>query len=196
MSEVARRATYQDLLAVPDHLVAEILDGELLTFPRPASRRARAASRLGAELDGPFDGDFERPDRPGGWWILDEPELHLEDDVVVPDLAAWRRERMPVYPDVSFFELAPDWVCEVLSPGTEAVDRGRKRRIYARAGVRYLWMLNPVSRTLEVFRLDGSVWTLLATFVGDETIRAEPFEAVPLEMARWWVPEAPGGPTR
>lgn len=183
-----QRATYEDLLAVPDHLLAEILDGELYTTPRPAARHARAASRLGMDL-GPFDLEGGGgSDVPGGWWILFEPELHLGQDVLVPDLAGWRRERMPVVPDVAFFEMAPDWVCEVVSPGTETVDRGSKRDIYAREGVSHLWLLNPVTRTLEVFKLSGTTWALLHTFVGERTVRAEPFDAVLLEMSRWWLP--------
>jgi len=183
----AKRATYEDLLAVPDHLIAEILEGELFTWPRPAARHARAASRLGVDL-GPFDGPRGGGDIPDGWWILFEPELHLHDDVAVPDLAGWRLEKMPVIPDVAAFEVPPDWICEVVSPGTDAVDRGRKRRLYAREGVLHLWLLNPISRTLEVFRLSGSSWILVSTFVGNETIRAEPFDAVALDMSRWWLP--------
>lgn len=190
MSEPAskpRRATYQDLEAVPENLVAEILDGELITSPRPASPHARAASRLTMDLgvfDGPSGGSG-----PGGWWILYEPELQLSDDTVVPDLAGWRREKMSILPNVAQFTLAPDWVCEVISSSTEAIDRGRKRRIYAREGVSHLWLLNPLARALEVFRLSGEVWTLVATFVGNERFRAEPFDAVELDPSRWWLPE-------
>jgi len=184
----SREATYADLERVPDHLVAEILDGELIASPRPASRHARASSVLTGDLlpvfDGPAGGD-----RPGGWWILDEPELHLGRDVVVPDLAGWRRERMPAMADVAAFELPPDWACEVVSPSTGRIDRGRKRRIYARSGVMHLWLLDPIERVLEVFRLAGELWTLVATFEGDGRIRAEPFEAIELNMSRWFLPE-------
>ena len=183
----ARRATYQDLLAVPDNLVAEILDGELITSPRPASPHARAASLLGSDLIGSFDWPLGGSGRPGGWWLLFEPELQLGDDTVVPDLAGWRRERLPVLPNVAQFALAPDWACEVVSPGTEAIDRGPKRRIYANAGVSHLWLLTPLARPLEVFRRSGDLWTLVATFVGNEPIRAEPFDAVELDPARWWL---------
>jgi hypothetical protein len=88
---------------------------------------------------------------------LDEPELHFGEHVVVPDLAGWRRERMRAMPRQAFFTLAPDWVCEVLSPSTERADRGRKLRIYAEAGVAHVWFLKPADRTLEVLRLRGRV---------------------------------------
>jgi Uma2 family endonuclease len=185
-------ATYEDILALPEHLVGEILGGDLFALPRPSPRHALAASGLGGAL---FD-VFARPgggDPPGGWWILDEPELHLHDDVLVPDLAGWRRERMPALPEKAFFELAPDWACEVPSPATEAIDRGRKMEIYAREGVNHLWLVNPVHRTLETYRLAASRWTLLTTFVGDGAVRAEPFEVVNLDMSRWWAPEAEPG---
>ncbi len=182
-------ATYEDILALPEHLVGEILDGDLYAFPRPSPRHALAASGLGTAV---FD-RFAKPgggDREGGWWILDEPELHLGADILVPDIAGWRREKMASLPEKAFFELAPDWVCEVLSPGTEAIDRGRKMEVYAREGVSYLWLVNPIHRTLESYRLVASRWTLLATFVGDQTVQAEPFAAAALDMSRWWVPDA------
>jgi len=193
MSATPRRklATYEDILALPEHLVGEILDGDLFALPRPSPRHALAASGLGGAL---FDG-FSRPgggERPGGWWILDEPELHLGDDVLVPDIAGWRRERMTTLPETAFFELAPDWACEVLSPATEAIDRGRKMEVYAREGVSFLWLVNPTQRTLETYHLVDSRWTLLSTFVGDAAVRAEPFAAVALEMSRWWLPEGAG----
>ncbi len=191
MSEPARRrATYEDLLRVPDHLVAEILDGDLFTLPRPATPHARAASILGGDLSVPFDRESGGGQGPGGWWILDEPELHLRDDIVVPDLAGWRRSRLPVLPDVAFVEIPPDWVCEVISLSTERIDRGRKLRIYGRERVQNLWFVNPIARTLEVLRLTGDLWTLAATFEGDATIHAEPFEAIGIDMSRWWFPTA------
>lgn len=191
MSATPRRkpATYEDILALPEHLTGEILDGELFALPRPSPRHARASSGLGGVLFDSFDRPGGGGDSPGGWWILDEPELHLGVDIVVPDIAGWRRQKMNSLPEKAFIELPPDWVCEVLSPTTEAIDRGRKMRTYGREGVSFLWLLNPTSRTLESYRLVDSRWTLLATFVGDETIRAEPFEAVTLDMSRWWVPE-------
>ena len=134
-TKLSEPASYQDVLEAPPHKVAEIIAGTLYMSPRPASKHARASSGLGARIGMPYDyGD----QGPGGWWIIDEPELHLGKDILVPDLAGWRRERMPDYPDVAYFTLAPDWVCEVLSPSTRALDKGRKRDIYAREGVAYL----------------------------------------------------------
>jgi Uma2 family endonuclease len=133
-------ATYEDLLNVPDHLVAEILDGDLYTTPRPAPRHADASSGSGAALRGPFD---RGRGGPGGWRILDEPEWHLASDVLVPDLAGWRRERLPRLPEEAFFSLAPDWICEVLSPATAAIDRVKKLSIYGREGVPHAWLVDP-----------------------------------------------------
>lgn len=177
-----KRATYEDVLSAPENLVAEILDGELFLSPRPAPRHLVASSRLGGALV-PFDDGQEGP---GGWWILDEPELHFGGDVVVPDLGGWRRERLPAIPD-TFFSLAPDWVCEVLSPSTERIDRGRKLRIYAEAGVAHTWLVNPVERTLEVLRLRDGAWTIVAVCSGSDTVRVEPFDAIELALGRLWV---------
>jgi Uma2 family endonuclease len=190
MSATRRRkpATYEDILALPEHLVGEIIDGDLYALPRPSPRHTLASSVLGGALIVTF-GIPGGGEPPGGWWILDEPELHLGADILVPDIAGWRRERMASLPEKAFFELAPDWACEVLSPGTEAIDRGRKMEVYARAGVSYLWLVNPIHRTLECYRLVASLWTLLATFVGDQTVQAEPFAVVALDMSRWWVPD-------
>lgn len=184
MGEPAKRcATYEDLLAVPAHLVAEIIHGVLVTQPRPATKHARASSVLGVELGGPFD---RGRGGPGGWILLDEPELHLHGDILVPDLAGWRRERMPELPDAAAFELAPDWVCEVLSPSTAATDRAEKIPIYARERVANVWLVDPIARTLEALRLDGARWILLGTWRDDAKVRVEPFDAVELELSGLW----------
>ena len=154
MKPARRQATYEDLLKVPDTLIAEILDGELLTFPRPAPAYARSASVVTQDL-GPFDRRPGGPGGPGGWWILFEPELHLGPDIIVPDIAGWRRERMPALRNVSYLEQAPAWACEVLSPSTMRVDRIRKMRIYAREQVGYVWLVAPLAHTLEVYRLES-----------------------------------------
>src|SRR6266498_3603105 len=163
-----KRATYEDVLSAPEHKVAEILDGELFLSPRPAPRHSVAASRLMGALV-PFE---DGQGGPGGWWILFEPELHFGDDVVVPDLAGWRLERMPEFPDTPAFDMAPDWACEVVSPTTERLDRAKKMPLYARERVSHLWLVNPVARTLEVYRLADGRWLLLATHEGMNRVRA------------------------
>jgi Uma2 family endonuclease len=176
-------ASYADLEALPDNLVGEIIAGTLYASPRPAMPHTLASSRLGSELGGPFD---RGRGGPGGWFILDEPELHFGEDVLVPDVAGWRRERMPHAPRTAACTLAPDWVCEVLSPSTMSLDRAAKLPVYARERVRHVWLMDPVARTLEVFRLDGEHYTLLATHAGPARVRAEPFEAIELELAFLW----------
>jgi len=183
VNPVQRRATYADLLDVPDNRVGEIIDGELITQPRPAAPHARASSRLGAELGGPFD---RAKGGPGGWIILDEPELHLHGDALVPDLGGWRRERMPELPDVAAFELAPDWVCEVLSPSTQSHDRVKKMGVYAREGVGHVWLVDPLAQTLEVYAAANGAWLRSQIAQGAEKIRAAPFADLELELAALW----------
>jgi Uma2 family endonuclease len=176
-------ATYEDLLKLPDHIVAEIVDGELFTSPRPASKHARASSVLGGKLGPPFD---HGEGGPGGWWIIDEPELHLGRDVLVPDLAGWRRERMPQFPDVAYFELVPDWVCEVVSPYTARLDRVYKMPKYAAHSVAQLWLIDPSAKSLEVLRLQKREWLLIGTHRDDDRVRAEPFDAVEIALQPLW----------
>ena len=177
-----RRATYRDVLEAPPHMVAEIVGGTLHTHPRPAPRHAHASSALGAKIGDPFD----YGGGPGGWWILDEPELHLGDDVLVPDIAGWRRERMAEFPDTAYFTLAPDWVCEVLSPSTRDLDRHGKRPVYAREGVRHLWFVDPAARDLEAFELRDGAWALIAALRDNDTVSVPPFEAVPFPLDALW----------
>ncbi len=181
------KATYQDVLDAPPHKVAEILDGVLYTHPRPASWQAWAKSALGGNLGRPFrHGDGG----PGGWWIVNEPELHFGEDVLVPDLAGWRRERLPEYPDTAYFTLAPDWVCEVLSPSTRALDTGAKRAVYAREGVVYLWLIDPAARALEAFELREGSWVLLDMLTGGAPVSLPPFDAISFSLGDLW-PDSP-----
>jgi len=175
-------ATYDDLRDVPDHFVAEMFDGELYATPRPALPHAHASSALGSKI---FE-SFHRTG-PGGWVILDEPELHFGSDVLVPDLAGWRRERLPTLPADAYMTLAPDWICEVLSASTEALDRGKKLRIYAREGVAHCWLVDPVRQALEVLSLESGKWTLLDRHEGRINVRAVPFDAIELELGALWV---------
>lgn len=182
----ARRvATYADIVALPENLVGEILDDELHVQPRPAGPHALAEGGVTADLTNPFQ---RGRGGPGGWWILVEPELHLGRHVIVPDLAGWRRERMPLIPQDHRFTVAPDWVCEILSPSTARKDRIKKMRIYAEQAVAHCWLLDPLVRTLEAFTLRDGHWQLDASFEDDERVRTPPFDAVELEMSLWWTP--------
>jgi Uma2 family endonuclease len=180
---VRRPATYDDLVRLPENMVGEILDGELHASPRPRLRHALAASSLTGEILGPFQ---NAKGGPGGWWILAEPELHLGPDVLVPDLGGWRRERLPVFPDDAAMTLAPDWVCEVISPSTGRIDRVKKLPIYARESVAHAWIVDPVLRTLEVFRREGSAWLLAFTASDGDVVRAAPFEAIEIDLLALW----------
>ena len=179
----ARRATYQEVLDAPAHLVAEIVDGRLYTHPRPAPRHAVASTVLGGELGPAF---HRGQGGPGGWWIIFEPELHLAEEVLVPDLAGWRRERMLELPESAYFTLAPDWACEVLSPSTRKLDLQRKRPIYAREAVTHLWLIDPLDRTLEAFELHQGRWLLIASAQDEEPISIRPFDAITFSLADLW----------
>lgn len=185
MGDKNRGATYQDVLDAPEHMVAELIDGELLLSPRPAAPHASVSSSLGGELLPPF---CHGRGGPGGWIILDEPEIHFGERVLVPDLAGWRTNRLPhVGEDQAHFTLAPDWVCEVASKSTEKLDRKRKLPIYASAGVGHVWIIHPRNRSLDVMRLVDGKYSLIGVYSDSERIRAEPFEALELDLANlWW----------
>jgi Uma2 family endonuclease len=190
-----RRATYQDVLDAPEHMVAQIIDGQLVLMPRPAMAHAAAATTLLGELAPPFS---RGKGGPGGWILLFEPELHFgeagREDILVPDCAGWRRERMPVLPEGAYVTLAPDWICEVLSPSTAKLDRARKLPIYARERVGHVWLVDPLARTLEILRREGEQWLLVGVFSDDALVRGEPFEAIELALGTLWadvnVPQA------
>lgn len=184
MSFTAERlATYDDLLQVPNHLVAEILNGRLVTHPRPAPPHALVSTYLSTDLANPFG---RGRGGPGGWWILAEPELHLGPDILVPDLAGWRRERMPQLPETAWFELAPNWACEILSPSTAREDRVVKMPIYAREGIPHLWLVDPELRTLETYALADGRWVLLGGYQEDDKVSVPPFDAITLDLATLW----------
>ncbi len=177
------KATYQDVLDAAPHMVGEVLAGTLHVQPRPAMRHARASSGIGAKINPAFDyGDGG----PGGWWILDEPELHLGDDIMVPNLAGWRRETMPDFPDSAHCAIPPDWSCEVLSPSTRRIDQNEKRAIYAREGVSHLWFVDPDAKTLESFELADGRWVLPATLAEGAPVSLPPFDAISFPLDALW----------
>ncbi len=178
-----RGAGIADLDSVPENMVGELLGGELIVSPRPAFPHSVATSTLGFAIGAPFQAGRGGP---GGWWIVFGPELHLGPDVVVPDLAGWRRERMPTRPESTGVTLAPDWICEVLSPSTASIDRGKKRAIYLREKVRHLWLVDPLAPTLEVFERGDGNWILLCTHADEARVRTPPFEAVELDLLELW----------
>nr|VFJ48653.1 MAG: Endonuclease, Uma2 family (restriction endonuclease fold) [Candidatus Kentron sp. DK] len=182
-----RLATYDDVLRAPPNCIAQLIHGQLHTLPRPALRHALAGSHLGAVLNrshlGGGNGGGNGTD---GWWILDEPEIHLGNHVLVPDLAGWRRQRMPEFPDAPYMEMAPDWVCEILSPSNARLDRTVKMPLYAQFQVGHLWLLNPKLRTLEVFALQAGKWLLWETFGDSDKVSAPPFETLHFGLDVLW----------
>nr|AYM54025.1 hypothetical protein [Pyxidicoccus fallax] len=175
---------YAELDRLPEHVVGEVIGGELYVSTRTTMLQGRALFRL-FNLLSPFD---EVPGRegPGGWVFLPRSELHLNSDVLVPDIAGWRRVRVPELPDAIGMELAPDWLCEVLSASTERIDRARKMAVYAREGVKHLWLVDPRIQTLEVYRLENGRWLLLGTHSANDKVQVEPFEALPIDLSGLW----------
>jgi len=184
-----QRTVYEQFLEVPDDRVAEIVNGELYVSPRPVGGHTVAASTLGFMLGPPFQ--FGGGNGPGGWHIFYEPELHLDGHILVPDLAGWGVERMPEIQRDSQFDVAPDWICEVLSPSTAALDRARKLPIYAACGVGHAWIVDPRARTVDIMRLYEGKWLIVAVHSGAEPVRAEPFEAIELDFSKLWAAVAP-----
>lgn len=178
-----RPATYADVLDAPRNMVAELIRGTLRLQPRPRPKHSFAVTGLGSRISGPFSFDDEGP---GGWVVLIEPELHLGDDVLVPDLAAWRREHLPALPEEVGITVAPDWVCEVLSPSTRSYDLTDKRDIYREQGVGHLWFVDPSARTLEAFALRDDAWVLIAALHDDAEVRVAPYDAVAFSLSTLW----------
>ncbi len=182
MNAVTGQASYDDILGLPEHVTGEILSGQLYAQPRPNSRHARVETGLARDLFGPFD---RGSDGPGGWVILVEPELHLGAHVMVPDLAGWKRERLVEIPDGPI-DAVPDWACEILSPSTAVKDRKIKLPLYSKLGVGHVWIVDPLAKTIEILRNGGEHWILLATFSDQDHMRAEPFDAIELELRHLW----------
>jgi Uma2 family endonuclease len=188
MAEPARKkATYEDLYSIPEGMIGEIINGELIVTPRPSRRHTLAASRLGSELIPPYD--FGRGGGPGGWIIIIEPEIRLGEDTMVPDLAGWKKERFPVEEDHNWISEAPDWICEILSPKTASFDKAEKMPVYARYGVAYAWIIDPmVMKTLDVYRLEsGGWWRLLESYGENDKMRAEPFREIEINLGDLWI---------
>jgi Uma2 family endonuclease len=178
-----QRATYQDVLDAPEHVVAEIIGGELRLSPRPGGPATAVASSVGDELGPPFK---RGRGGPGGWLIVDEPEIHIRDDIIVPDLAGWRRDRQARAPEGAFFTVAPDWVCEVLSRSTEKMDRLEKMPLYASWGVQYAWLIHPHRRTIETFCLRNGAWETSGVYGESDRARIEPFGAIEITVGDLW----------
>ena len=187
-----RPVTYQDVLDAPDGMRAEILDGELVMQARPMPEHDHVDSVLRTLLTAAFQLGGGGPGAPGGWWIMREPELHFGDPnfrTVDPDLAGWRKERMPVIERRKRYDVVPDWVCEILLPSTARSDRMKKMPIYADVGVKDLWLADPANRSLETYTLENGRWVLLATYGEEGEIAIPPFGAVSLPLAELWLPE-------
>lgn len=177
---------YEQLLALPENLTGEIIHGVLYTQPRPTARHGKTEGSLNIRIGGPFQ--FGDGGGPGGWWVIPEPELHFIRDtlVAVPDLAGWRRDRLPELPEDHRFEVVPDWVCEILSPSTAKKDRTQKLPLYAEYKVGHAWLVDPLARTLEAYALREEGWLLIATLKDDEPVSVPPFDAITFSLADLW----------
>ncbi len=179
-----RRATYQDVLDAPAHKIAEVVDGELSLQPRPNVRHARAATRLTGALDEAFG---RKKGGHGGWIILFEPEIHVGGNILVPDIAGWLRTSVESLDlEAAYFDTRPDWVCEILSPPTQVLDRSRKMDLYAAEGVGHLWFVDPAAKMLEAYQRSADGWLRLGTWSDDATPNVAPFDALDLELALLW----------
>ncbi|HKQ68091.1 MAG TPA: Uma2 family endonuclease [Polyangiaceae bacterium] len=192
MEPATRRAVYGDLLRLPEDVRAEVVDGQIVTLPSPRPRHSKPQRALGRFIGGPFDDD-DGHGGPGGWWIFVEVDVQLGEHVVRPDLAGWRRPRLPE-PDQRPIDVVPDWICEVLSESNEAHDRVTKRRIYAVSGVEHYWIVDPEARTLEAFALSHGKWVDAGSFDENGVARVAPFEAVELPVGRLFLPRPSARP--
>jgi Uma2 family endonuclease len=182
--DLGRPATLADLEALPPHLKGEIIDGELYVQPRPRAAHANVEGGIVEDLRGPYHRGLGGP---GGWWILPEPGIEAPGSPEFsPDVAGWRRERMPKLPEGAPIRVVPDWICEVLSPTTRGYDQVTKRRFYPRIGVEWLWYVDVEARSVTVSRLAGEKWIEVAVHGDDEKVRLEPFASVEIELASWW----------
>ena len=179
-----KKATYDDLYDIPENMIGEIIDGELHVHPRPSPKHAKVSSDLGVIIGAPYR--FGR-DGPGGWILLDEPEVRLGGHTMVPDIAGWRKERFPGLAETNWIEVVPDWILEVLSPSTVRLDKTKKMPIYSRHGVKHLWLINPMEKSLDVFALASGGWLLTDSFAENDKVRAEPFREAEIDLAELWL---------
>lgn len=186
MSEPARKiATYQDLHSLPESMIGEIIHGELVATPRPSFAHSHVAFNISGELARPFGRGSGGG--PGGWLILYEPEIYPGGQVLVPDFAGWRREKLAGQPRSEWATIPPDWVCEILSPSTALRDRSVKKAIYEDHRVGHLWLVDPLHMTIEVFRLESGRWVEADVFGGDEKARIEPFQEIEITLGELWL---------
>lgn len=179
------KATYSDLYDLPENMTGEIIDGELIATLRPSRQHVFTTTALGTRVASSFQ--FGEGGGPGGWIILIEPEIKLAEDVLVPDLVGWKEERFPFVEEHNSISAPPDWVCEVLSPSTLSIDKIKKMPVYARHAIRYLWLVDPIARTLDAFRLESGKWLLLDSFSENDKLCAEPFGEVEIDLGKLWL---------
>ncbi|MDR3568906.1 MAG: Uma2 family endonuclease [Syntrophobacteraceae bacterium] len=195
MSHTAsKKADYEDLFTIPDNMIGEIVNGKLIATPRPSSRHSHVAAVLSGKLIPPYR--LGEGGGPGGWILLYEPEIMLGEHLLVPDLAGWKKERFPRTTQSNWISISPDWVRELLSPGTARYDRIEKMAIYALQGVLHAWLIDPNLKTVEVFELDSSNrWVNRTAFTKKGKIRAAPFEQVEIDLDYLWLEEETGEAT-
>jgi len=179
-----RKATYNDLFNIPENLTGEIINGELVVTPRPSRKHIYAASALDKRIGSPYQ--FGEGGGPGGWVILVEPEIGLGEHTLVPDLTGWREERYPDEEPTNWISVSPDWICEIISPITRGRDRMEKMPLYAQYGIPYFWLVDPIDKTLEVFRLKEGEWVVAGLHVGNAKVRAVPFTEVEVNLSDLW----------
>lgn len=185
MNEAAKkRATYEDLYAIADNLIGEIIDGELIATPRPSRKHSSTTTLLTSRVVPPYY--YGEGGGPGGWIILVEPEIEFGKDILVPDLAGWKEERFIWEEEQNPISVIPDWACEVLSPNTARLDRVKKMAKYAEHGVSYFWLIDPLLMTLEAYRLETGRWTVLGSYAEKDQVRVEPFQEIAIDLSDLW----------
>ncbi|MBF0508339.1 MAG: Uma2 family endonuclease [Deltaproteobacteria bacterium] len=181
----SKKATYEDLYGIPENTTGQIIDGELIVTPRPSRRHGFSATALGGAVTGPYQ--FGQGGGSGGWIFIIAPEIGLGENILVPDLAGWKRERFPWQEEFNWISVAPNWVCEVLSPSTLRIDKVKKMHIYARHGIEHIWLIDPAAMFLEVFRLESGGWLLLGSYAENDKVRAEPFQEIEINLGDLWL---------